>query len=85
LEHPVTAAGVAVEAEVVAEVVEVAEAVGVGLPATELPEVIFYVEVILSRNIRPYIPLIGSTTWTISTISSRPPHTVLTLHYTVII
>lgn len=59
-------------------------AVGVELPATGLP-VIFYVEVILSRNIRPYIPLTGSTTWTTSTINSRPPHTVPTPHCTVII
>ena len=77
--------GVAAEAEAVVEVVEAAEAVEVGVPATELPVVIFYVEVIPSRNIRPYIPLTGSTTWTISTISSRPPHTVPTPHYTVII
>lgn len=84
LEHPVTAAGAAAEAEVVAEVAEVAVAVEVGLLATGLP-VIFYVEVIPSRNIRPYIPLTGSTTWTTSTINSRPPHTVPTPHYTVII
>lgn len=76
-EHPVTATEVAT--------VTLAGVEEVGLPATGLPAVIFYAEVIPFRNIRPCIPRIGSTTWTIFTTSSKPPRTVPTPRYTVII
>lgn len=73
-----TAAGVAAAA---AAGVAAARA---GPPATGLP-VIFYAGVIHFRSIRSCIPLIGSTTWTTFTTTSRPPRTVPTPRYTVII
>jgi hypothetical protein len=76
-EHPVTAAGVAA--------VVVAETTLAALPATGLPALIFYAEVIPFRSTQPCIPLTGSTTWTTSIISSRPPLTVPTPRYMVII
>lgn len=80
-EHPVTA----VLAEVATGTLAGVVAEEVELPATGLPAVISYAEVIPSRNIRPCIPRIGSTTWTIFTTSSKPPRTVPTPRYTVII
>lgn len=86
-EHPVTA--VAVEVVAVALTAAAAEvaAVELQLLATALPAVIFYAEVIpeSSRSTQPCIPLTGSTTWTTFIINFRPPLTVPTLRYTVII